>query len=76
MREGTSLMDTFLKWARRLPVVAAVSVGVGVGLVYRAAWWVPAPVGPLVWLVLSGVLSLVTAQHPEHEVTTSSENGR
>jgi hypothetical protein len=69
-------MDTFLKWARRLPVVAAVSVGVVVGLVYRAAWWVPAPVGLLVSLVVSGVLRLVTAQHSEHEVSTSSENGR
>ena len=56
--------------------MAAMSVGVVVGLVYRAAWWVPAPVGLLVWLVVSGVLRLVTAQHSEHEVNTSSENGR
>ena len=60
-------MGTFVKWAKQLSVLAGMTVGVVVGLIYQPSWWVISLVSLSAWLVIEGVLkSLPRSQLPEH----------
>ena len=62
-------MGIFVKWAKQLSVLAGMTVGVVVGLIYQPSWWVISLVSLSVWLVIEGVLKLLPRQlpkQPEH----------
>ena len=60
-------MGTFVKWAKQLSVLAGMTVGVVVGLIYQPSWWVISLVSLSAWLVIEGVLKfLPSSQLPEH----------